>query len=90
MTAPMIFQLTLGSRLRAMFVAFILLFLGGLALWAGLEEGLPRDWGMGVVDVIGLFLAASGARFAYVAWTGRASELMTDILQDIGRIHWHG
>jgi hypothetical protein len=90
MTAPVIFQLTLWSRLRALFVAFILLFLGGLALWAGLEEGLPRDWGMGVVDVIGAILVASGARFAYVGVTGRASELMADILQDIGRIHWHG
>jgi hypothetical protein len=90
MTAPIIFQLTLGSRLRAGCLAFTLLFLGGLALWAGLEEGLPRDWGMGVVDVIGALLVASGARFAYVAGTGRASELMADILQDIGRIHWHG
>jgi len=90
MTEPIIFQLTGGSRFRAAFVAFTLLFLGGLALWAGFEEGLPRDWGMGVVDLIGLIMVVSGARFAYVAWTGRASELMADILQDIGRIHGHG
>ena len=76
--------------MRAASIAFLLLLLGGLALWAGFQEGLPQDWGIGVVDIIGTVLVASGVRFGYVAWMGRASELMVDILQDIGRIHWHG
>ena len=89
MTPPVIFQLSFGSRVRAGFVAFILLFLGGFALWAGLSEGLPRDWEMSLVDIVGLLLMAGGVPFARVAWTGKASELMTDILRDVGRIHWH-
>ena len=90
MTPPIVFQLTFGSRFRAGAIGFLLLFLGGFALWAGLEEGLPGDWEMGLVDVIGLVLVLGGTKFASVAWTGRASELMADILQDIGRFHWHG
>jgi len=90
MTSPAIFQLTPRSRLRAGFIAFTLLFLGGLALWAQFEDGLPRDWESGLLVLVGSTLLAAGMRFAYVAWTGRASELMADILHDIGRMHWHG
>ena len=90
MTPPIIFQLSFGSRARAGFIAFTLLFLGGLALWAGLEEGVPRDWEMALVDIVGISLIAGGVPFARSAWTGRASELMTDILRDVERIHWHG
>lgn len=90
MTSSTPFRLTPRSRFRAGSIAFIFLFLGGLALWAQFTDGLPRDWEAGLLVLVGSILLAAGMRFGYVAWTGRATELMADILHDIGRIHWHG
>jgi len=86
---PIRFTLSGRSRLRAASVALILLFLGGFFLLGGFEDGFPRAWGPRVVAVLGSIGIAFGARFFYVALTGKASELMADVLNDLGRMHWH-
>ena len=89
MSTSIRFKLSLGSRVRAAAVALILLLLGGFFLVGGFEDGFPRAWGLRVVAALGAIAIAFGARFFYVALTGKASELMADVVNDLGRMHWH-
>lgn len=84
-------ELRLSARTRFTAAAFagLLLLVGGFFLWGGLEDGIPRDRGLAIVVALGLLMAGCGCRLGYAALTGRASELLADILDIMGGLPWH-